>query len=266
MLNKKVIHNRSRRYIFLYPARKYIREKDIFSDYQTNTKYEEPTKSQIKETISKSCFSLQSIVNLSTTKVHKKVQIIQIPHHRKNTLSGLTNLHKHNSSDHHYLPDVFNLSSSSGNINENTGSKVKESITGNKNDSMISLNNNDEIANEILIKDKIKSIKKPTYVSKNNFATPQLVHNHSVHRSFGFITQVHKDLPLSPIKKGINFNETEKISLGQKLIINNHKKQKYLKYVEEKLFKIRENFIKNNISELRGNKQLLRQLYDPLKV
>lgn len=266
MLNKELIHNRDRRYIFLYPARKYIKQKNIFSDYKANTKYEELQKSKRKEINSQSCISLQSMVNLSTSKVQKSVQIIKIPQERKNFLSDLTGLHKQNSNDCHYLPDVFNLSSSSGNVNEITGSKIKDSITGNKNDSMISFNNNDEIVNEILTGDKTKQIKKPTYVSKNNYITPQLIHNHSLQKSFGFITQVHKTLPLSPIQKIINSKEGEKISLGQELIMNNKKKQKYLKYIEEKLIKIRENYIKNNISELRGNKQLLRQLYDPFKV
>ena len=260
IINKMSIMPSKNKFIVLQPAREYIKNEEFIKDHIFRLR----NNSNLRSTFHSSNHqkSLQSMLSFSSARQsnNKKIQIIQLPTPVKKVSKGnklCISLHskQSNTSDLQILPDVFNLSSSSMN-NEISTIKIKES--GTKNDSMIS-KNYEECARTILSNERKNNIEqKNVYVTANeDYIRPRRVNHSTISRETPLLLKAKKEFLLK--------NESN-LPLMQFLINRNHLKEKYLKFVEDKLNVLRQNYIVNNISERRGNRETLRRSYNPLNV
>ena len=260
IINKMSIMPSKNKFIVLQPAREYIKNEEFIKDHIFRLR----NNSNLRSTFHSSNHqkSLQSMLSFSSARQsnNKKIQIIQLPTPVKKVSKGnklCISLHskQSNTSDLQILPDVFNLSSSSMN-NEISTIKIKES--GTKNDSMIS-KNYEECARTILSNERKNNIEqKNVYVTANeDYIRPRRVNHSTISRETPLLSKAKKEFLLK--------NESN-LPLMQFLINRNHLKEKYLKFVEDKLNVLRQNYIVNNISERRGNRETLRRSYNPLNV
>ena len=260
IINKMSIMPSKNKFIVLQPAREYIKNEEFIKDHIFRLR----NNSNLRSTFHSSNHqkSLQSMLSFSSARQsnNKKIQIIQLPTPVKKVSKGnklCISLHskQSNTSDLQILPDVFNLSSSSMN-NEISTIKIKES--GTKNDSIIS-KNYEEYARTILSNERKNNIEqKNVYVTANeDYIRPRRVNHSTISRETPLLSKAKKEFLLK--------NESN-LPLMQFLINRNHLKEKYLKFVEDKLNVLRQNYIVNNISERRGNRETLRRSYNPLNV
>ena len=118
--------------------------------------------------------------------------------------------------------------------------------------------NYDEYPRTILNNERKKNIEhKNVYVTANEDYIIPRRQNHST---------VNKESSSIKTRKKFHFINQSKLPLMQFLINRNHLKEKYLKFVEDKLNVLRQNYIVNNISERRGNREALRRSYNPSNV
>ena len=259
-MSKMSITPSKNKFIVLQPAREYIKNEEFMKDHIFRLR----NNSNLRSTFHSSNHqkSLQSMLSFSSARQssNKKIQIIQVPTPVKKVSKGnklCISLHskQSNTSDLQILPDVFNLSSSSMN-NEISTIKIKEN--GTKNDSMIS-KNYEEYARTILNNERKNNIEqKNVYVTANeDYIRPRKQNHSTINRETTLLSKTKKEFRLK--------NESN-LPLVQFLINRNHLKEKYLKFVEDKLNVLRQNYIVNNISERRGNREILRRSYNPLNV